>query len=127
MPRRRRHGHGAPPKEPGWKWLYARGSDLSVPAGYAFRERVDPASSELSGTSVAKACTERRAYPRDRMVKITRWEFVTPGGVTFHDEVYHRGRLLPGGVRGTPRRPGSSVPSRSVCSSSGSPLGASWD
>ena len=86
---------------PGWHWLYTCGHDLAAPAGYAFRWMGDHAPSEPSGTtagdsspSTPETRTERRVYPRERMVKVTRWEFVTPDRVTFHDYVYQRGALV---------------------------------
>ncbi len=86
---------------PGWHWLYTRGYDLAAPAGYAFRWMVGHAPSEPSGTSAGDSSpgaietrTERRVYPRGRMVKVTRWELVTPDRVTFLAEVYQRGGLV---------------------------------
>ncbi len=75
---------------PGWHWVYTRGYDLAVPAEFAFRWMVAHAPSQ----SATEACIERRAYQGGRIVKVTRWEFVPPDRVTFHDEVYRRGHLV---------------------------------
>ena len=85
----------------GFRWMYTRGYDLAVPAGVAFQWMADHAPSRgppttTGGPRASDGDTrlERRVYHRGRTEKFTRWELAPPDRVTFHDEVYQRGRLV---------------------------------
>jgi hypothetical protein len=91
-----------PETKEGWKWLYSRGYDVAAPAEYVFRCMVDSAPASTSNTVKASPTelkpagppVERRAHPERGVQKVTRWEIAPPDRITFHDEVFRRGRLV---------------------------------
>jgi hypothetical protein len=78
-----RGGQPPPDVPPGWTWLSTRGYTLEARASYALRWIQARAGPQ----------TPPNSPPGRYSGRVTSWELVPPDGITFHDELYHAGKL----------------------------------